>query len=135
MLLNLKCNHNTKLQAIEIPHGLLSLSCIRCNLTSLANLPDNMTYLECGLNKELSRITNIPVSLKILACFECPLEVMPNLPDTLEDPNIANTKIKRLPNIPDGLKKLNTSGLTLEYPCKNNIRSLRAFHKKNVMVK
>jgi uncharacterized repeat protein (TIGR01451 family) len=103
ILSNLNINNLT---GIEHFVNLQILWCDNNNLTTLPNLPPNLTHLKCWLNN-LTSITALPSSLIQLECYYNPsLQALPGLPATLTTLDCHATGILSLPQLPASLLHL-----------------------------
>lgn len=88
--------------------GLWRLEVNANELSELAELPPNLTYLNCGSNK-ISEINIQHEKLKILICRNNQINEIKRLPESLEQLDLANNPLDHVTALPVGLKTLNIS--------------------------
>jgi uncharacterized repeat protein (TIGR01451 family) len=94
-------------------------------VTSLPNLPNSLSYLDCYGNF-LSSLPVLPNTLNILNCTFNQLTSLPNLPNSLITLNCRGNQLSSLPNLPNSLTVLDCSGNQLSSlpPLPNSLTSL-----------
>jgi Leucine-rich repeat (LRR) protein len=93
----------------DLPHGLITLECTFCKLTSLPRLPNTLEVLDIN-NTMLDALPILPDSLTRLSVSKNKLTALPVLPN-LAYLDCDNSFITELPVLPNGL---------LHLSCRNN---------------
>ena len=76
---------------------LKSIKC-HCNkLKEISNLPDSLEYLNCGGNRDVTRLIDLPKNIKYLNCSNTSVYLIHIAPFKLQTLISNNTNIKRLP--------------------------------------
>jgi len=89
----------------ELPDNLTQLDCSNNRLTSLPRLPPNLRELDVFMN-QLTSLPPLPTHLVALACNSNRLTQLPPLPPTLEALYCLNNELTSLPNLPESLDVL-----------------------------
>ena len=121
-----------------LPSSLKELYCLCGNqLTSLPNLPNLLTYLNCRNNQSTSFFTNfqLPNSLEYLHCGNNELTSLPQLPNSLEVLDCKNNKLTSLPEFKNKIELYFYQDKAIEYiPYTKNI-ILCVFYKNKINIK
>ena len=87
--------------------GLQILALNMDKISSLPDLPPNLTELDVSFNEDLTALPQLPVSLKKLDIQHTLISELPaNLPPELEYLKCSHTAVKKLPKLPASLKDL-----------------------------
>ena len=98
----------------QLPTNLTKLECSYTPITELPPLPITLKLLKCAN----TQITELPATLKLLDCSHTQITELPELPTTLERLLCSDTQITELPPLPLSLKELQCRGCPLVIPRK-----------------
>jgi uncharacterized repeat protein (TIGR01451 family) len=96
------------LTGIQYFDNLLILKCYNDSLSSMPNLPINLTYLDCSFN-QITSLSSLPNNLNYLDCKNNQIISLPNLPSALGGLNCKSNQISILPNLLNDLTYLDCS--------------------------
>jgi len=87
----------------DLPEGITELNCCGTPLTSLPTLPSTLKVLNVH-GTQIKELPTLPAGLERLFCGETLLTSLPALPDSLELLNCEYTMIAEVPELPEKLK-------------------------------
>src|ERR1043165_1756647 len=95
----------SSLSGIQYFHRLKVLNCEHNQITSLAGLPDSITYANCDYN-QINTIPSIPPKMQDIGLYRNNLTQLPALPASLTQLLCSFNHLTSLPALPVGLKYL-----------------------------
>ncbi len=97
------------LSGIRYFENLTHLNCSYNQITSLQELPPNLTYLNTSHCVNLSTIESFPHSLEFIDCSYNQIDILPDLPSNLKKLYCALNILSSLPNLPYNITHLDCS--------------------------
>ncbi len=121
-LLNLTCPNNYITKLDNLPIGLKKLDCSNNEILYLDNLPESLEFLNCSYNKIIN-LDNLPNGLIYLDCSHCEITNLDSLPDTLEQVFAKFNDIKSIKRLPTNLTRANFTNnpLIVTPKCHNSL--------------
>jgi uncharacterized repeat protein (TIGR01451 family) len=104
-LYTLDCSHNNLTSLPELPSNLTSLTCCYNLLDSLPELPYYLGGLICN-NNNLSKLPNLPINLDYLDCTSNNINILPPLPSIMWHLGCGYNQLDSLPALPPSLMTL-----------------------------